>query len=90
MIAESQTQALVTLPPQLWADAQRIAGEHNWSIDEAIVFLAKVGAASQRKAEANLQARYREFMDETDPEKQSQAGDEMIRAIFGPDSVAQD
>ncbi len=90
MVAESETQILVTLPPQLWEEVQRIAGEHNWSTGEAIVFLARVGAASQHRAQENLRLRYRQFMDETDPEKQSRAGDEMIRAIFGPESVAKD
>ena len=65
MVAESNTQTFVTLPQPLWEEVQRIAGEQNWSVNEAIVFL-------------------------TDPEKQSRNGDEMIRAIFGPDSVAQD
>lgn len=90
MVAESETQTSVTLPPELWAEAQRIAGEQNWSMNEAIVFLATVGAASQHQAEANLRTRYNNFMNETDPEKQSRAGNEMIRAIFGPNSVAQD
>ena len=90
MIAESNTQALVTFPEPLWQETQRIASEQNWSVNEVIVYLARVGAASHRRAECNLKARYDAFVDEPDPEKQSRAGREMIRAIFGPESIAQD
>ena len=90
MIAESNTQALVTFPEPLWQETQRIASEQNWSVNEVIVYLARVGAAYHRRAECNLKSRYDAFVYELDQEKQSRAGREMIRAIFGPESIAQD
>jgi hypothetical protein len=90
MVAESDTRTLVTLPKELWEQAQRIANEEDWSIARAIVFLAQCGAEAQRKAEAGLQGSYRRFMSEEDPEKRSQAGDDLMRSIFGADAVAKD
>ncbi len=80
----------VNLPQQLWEEVNRIAGEQNWSISQSIVFLASVGAESQRRAEANLKARYDAFINEGDPEAQTRAGREMIRAIVGPEAIAKD
>ena len=44
-------------------------------------------AAAARK---NLDATYRRFMAEADPERKGEAGKDLIRAIFGKDAIAED
>lgn len=46
------------------------------------------------KAEAaardDLNATYRRFMSEADPDRKGEAGEDLIRAIFGKNSIAED
>ena len=88
MVTESsQTATSVTLPPDLLAEAQRIAGEESWTVSQAVVFLVKRGVEIQRKAEAHLEKSYAQFM--ADPQN-TEAGDQLIACIFGPDALAKD
>jgi hypothetical protein len=45
---------------------------------------------AQSKAKQQLKAAYRNFVQEAEPERKNEAGRELIRAIFGKDSVAED
>ena len=38
----------------------------------------------------NLNATYRRFMDEANPNKKREAGKDLIRAVFGEDAIAED
>jgi hypothetical protein len=49
--------------------------------------------AAKKKASAakqQLRAAYRTFVDEAEPERKNEAGRDLIRAIFGKDSIAED
>ena len=45
-----------------------------------------------REAEAKqqLKAAYRNFVEEVEPERKNEAGRDLIRAVFGKDSLAED
>jgi hypothetical protein len=45
---------------------------------------------AEAKAERKLETAYRTFLAETEPELKSEAGRELIRAVFGEDSIAED
>lgn len=88
MVRESSQTAIgVTLPPDLLAEAQRIADEEKWTVGQAIVFLVRRGVDVQRKAEFLLEKSYAQFM--ADPQN-TEAGDHLIASIFGPDALAKD
>jgi hypothetical protein len=87
-MATQSTRQSVTIPPALHTEVERIAHEKNLTMSRALVFLAERGAKAERDAKADLMRAYRRLMKEKDPQKQEQAGDDLIRAIFGPDAVA--
>lgn len=41
-------------------------------------------------AKENLKTAYRRFLKEKEPSKKEEAGQELIRAIFGKDAIAED
>jgi hypothetical protein len=43
-----------------------------------------------KRGRADLNATYRRFMSEADPERKGEAGKDLIRAIFGKDGFAED
>lgn len=57
-------------------------------MSRALVFLAERGVKAERDAAQDLRRSYRRFMQETDRVKKEQAGEDLIRAVFGPDAVA--
>ena len=52
--------------------------------------LAKRGVRAEADAKEQLKASYRCFIDEKEPGLKNQAGVELIRSIFGTDSIAED
>ena len=52
--------------------------------------LAQRGVDAEAEAREALNATYRRFMSEDDPERKGEAGKELIRAIFGKDAIAED
>lgn len=90
MACEQQPETSVVLPPDLLNEAQRIATEENWTLGEAVVFLAKRGVKVERLAESALKRSYKRLMNEQDPAKKSGARKNLIKKIFGPDSIAKD
>jgi len=52
--------------------------------------LAQRGAEAEAAARDSLNATYRRFMSEADPERKGAAGKDLIRAIFGTDAIAED
>ncbi|HEX4227511.1 MAG TPA: hypothetical protein VHZ07_02495 [Bryobacteraceae bacterium] len=81
------TEATVTLPGPLAEVANRIAVEQHWSFPEAVVFLVKRGVKAQQEAERTVAESYDRFMN-SDADAQQKNGDDLMRAIFGPESVA--
>jgi trimethylamine:corrinoid methyltransferase-like protein len=55
-----------------------------------LVALARRGVDAEAAARENLNATHRRFMAEADPERKSEAGRDLIRAVFGKDAIAED
>lgn len=90
MVCDVQPEILVDLPRPLREEAQRIANEENWTLSKAIVFLAQCGVEARRSAEQELKRSYERLINEKDPGEKAEARRDLVRAIFGPDSVAKD
>jgi len=56
----------------------------------ALVVLAERGLEAEAEERASLNATYRRFMSESDPERKGDAGKDLIRAVFGKDAIAED
>jgi hypothetical protein len=80
----------VTMPAALAADVRRVAKERHVTMSRALVALAERGVRAEAEAKQQLKAAYRNFVQEAEPERKNEAGRELIRAIFGKDSVAED
>jgi len=88
MVRESpQESTVITLPPDLLAEAQRIASEEKWTIGQTVIFLAKRGVVSQKKAEAKLERSYARFVADS---QNTEAGNDLITSVFGADALAKD
>jgi hypothetical protein len=80
----------VTIPATLAADVQRIAKEQHVTMSRALVVLAERGVRADAEAKQQLKAAYRKFVEEAEPERKNEAGRDLIRVIFGKDSIAED
>ena len=80
----------VTLPATLAADVRRIAKERHLTMSRALVVLAERGVHAEAEAKQQLNAAYRRFLDEEQPDQKNEAGRDLIRTIFGKDSIAED
>ncbi len=80
----------VSIPAPLVAEVRRVAKERHLTISRALVTLAERGVRAERDANENLKSAYRRFLKEKEPSKKDEAGRDMIRAIFGKDSIAED
>lgn len=67
-----------------------MARKKHLTISRAMVVLAQRGVEAEAAARANLNATYRRFMSEADPGRKSEAGKDLIRAVFGKDAFAED
>ena len=52
--------------------------------------MAARGVRAEAEAKQQLKAAYRSFVEEAEPERKNQAGRDLIRAIFGKNSIAED
>lgn len=52
--------------------------------------LAERGVRAEAESKEQLQASYDRFLAETDPALKNEAGKDLIRSIFGKDSIAED
>jgi len=59
-------------------------------MSRALIELAERGIQAEMETKNHLNATYNRFMAEHDPDRKIDAGKDLIRAIFGPDSVAED
>jgi hypothetical protein len=80
----------VTIPAQLAREVRRVAKERNVTMSRALVTLAERGVEAEAAARARLTGAYEKFMAEGDPVRKSEAGADLIRAIFGRDAIAED
>jgi hypothetical protein len=60
------------------------------TMSRALVILAERGVRVEAEGKQQLKAVYRNFVEEAEPERKNAAGRDLIRAIFGKDSVAED
>jgi RecB family exonuclease len=77
-------------PAALAAEVQRVAKERHVTNSRALVTPAERGVRAEAEAKALLKASYHRFIDEKDPAVKNEAGLELIRYIFGTDSIAED
>ena len=78
------------MPASLAADVRRVAKERHVTMSRALVDLAECGVRAEAEAKQQLKAAYRTFIDEAEPERKNEAGRDLIRAIFGKYSIAED
>jgi hypothetical protein len=88
--ARQSIRQTVTIPAALAVEVRRIAKERKVTMSRALVTLAEKGIEAETAARTELAEAYKQFMAESDPEKKSQVGKELIRSIFGSDAIAQD
>ena len=78
------------MPATLAADVRRVATERHVTKSRALVDLAERGVRAEAEAKQQLNFAYRTFIDQAEPERKNEAGRDLIRAIFGKDSIAED
>src|SRR5688572_29966271 len=80
----------VTLPATLAAEVRRVAKERDLTISGALVSLAERGVQAEAEAQRNLEGAYHRFFGEKQTAVKNKAGKDLVRAIFGKDSIAED
>lgn len=80
----------VTIPATLAADLRRVARDRHLTMSRALVTLAERGVQAEAEARRQLKSNYRDFVNEADPVRKNEAGRDLIKAIFGKDSIAED
>lgn len=78
------------MPATLAADVRRVAKERHVTMSRALVDLAERGVRAETEAKQQLKSAYLTFIEQADPERKNEAGRDLIRAIFGKDSLAED
>ena len=80
----------VTIPARLAMAVRRVAKERHLTMSRALVVLAERGVEAETAARDNLNKSYHLFMSETEPDRKTAAGKDLMRAIFGKDAIAED
>ena len=80
----------MTIPAHLAREVRRLAKERNVTMSRALVTLAERGVEAEAAARTKLTKAYENFMVEPDPARKSEIGEDLIRAIFGRDAIAED
>ena len=80
----------VTLPAALAADVRRVAEERHVTMSRALVVLAERGVRSKAEAKQQLKAAYGRFLKDHEPDRKNELSRDLIRTIFGNDSIAED
>ena len=60
------------------------------TMSRALVDLAERGVRAEAEAKQQLKSGYRKFVGEAEPVRKNEAARDLIRAIFGKDSVVED
>lgn len=71
-------------------EVRRVAKERNLTISAALLSLAEQGIRAELDAKRNLKDAHQRFLSEQEPVAQEAAGRDLIRAIFGEHSIAED
>lgn len=80
----------VTIPAAVAAEVRTIARQRRLTMSRALVTLAERGIKADKEARQRLKAAYKRFMKEQEPARKNEAGQDLIRAIFGKDALAED
>jgi hypothetical protein len=80
----------VTIPAPLAAEIRRIAKDQHVSMKCVLIAMAERGARAEIDAKAQLSASYQRFLEARDPAIKVDAGEDLIRAIFGTDAITDD
>jgi len=80
----------VTIPAALAIEVERVARRKHLTMSRALVVLAQREVEAEAAARKNLNATYRRFMAEADPQRKGEARKDLLRAVFGKDAVAED
>jgi hypothetical protein len=80
----------VTIPAPLAATVRRVAKQQHLTMSRALISLAERGVRAELDAKENLKATYKRFMGEQEPGRKNEAGQDLVRAIFGKDAIAED
>ena len=86
----SSIRQSVTIPAKLAMEVERVARKQHLTMSRALVVLAQRGVEAEAAARESLNATYRRFLAEPNPERKGEAGKDLIRAIFGKDAIAED
>jgi hypothetical protein len=78
------------MPAKLAADVRRVAKQRHLTVSRALVLLAENGVRAEAAARENLNTAYQRFMSEGDADRKNEAGEDLIRAIFGRAAIAED
>jgi hypothetical protein len=78
------------MPATLAVDVRRVAKERHVTVSRALVALAERGLRAEMEAKQQLRAAYRNFVEASEPEVKNEAGRDLIRAVFGNNSIAED
>ena len=78
------------MPAALALEVRRVAKERRVTMSRALVALAERGVRAEAEAKERLKASYHRFLEEYEPARKNEAGRDLIRAIFGKDSLAED
>jgi hypothetical protein len=87
-IKQRSREAALTIPHEIAEVAERMSKEQHWTFEKALLVLLKRGVAAQRAAEKDIENKYESFLKETDADRAENAGDDLIRSVFGTDSIA--
>jgi hypothetical protein len=88
--ASKSLRKSVTIPATLVVAVQRTAKEQQLTINRALIALAERGVRADAEARDRLQASYHQFVSEEESALKSEAGKDLIRAIFGENAIAED
>jgi hypothetical protein len=80
----------VTIPAKLATEVRRVAKERHVTMSRALVAVAERGVRAEAEAREQLKASCSRFLAENDPVRKNEAGKDLIRAVFGNDSIAED
>lgn len=89
-VRKASVRQSVTIPAQLAIEIERVARKKHLTKSRALVALAQRGVEAEAASRDALNATYRRFVSEADPERKGEAGKDLIRAIFGKDAIAED
>jgi hypothetical protein len=81
------TPITVNFPPDLYQEIKRISDAENWPEEDAVILLVRFGAKVEKQTADYLNRKYDALVEERDPIKARELGDDLIRAVFKPDAI---